>query len=128
MKRLQHLLEVVHLLGRFILFLFLLGHHPHQIRHITAEAAFHIFDGKIRVLHHIVKKSRNHRIGSQLQFLRHDAGHRHRMNDIRRSAFPLLAGVCLFGKFKSLTDAVAVFHRYVSFFHYGQDRFQLSVH
>ena len=127
MQRVEHLLEVFHLLGRFILHFFLFRHDSDQVGDIGTKTCLYIIECKRRIFGHVVQKRSNHRIRPQLQFFGHNPCHCYRMYNIGCTTFTFLSGMSLSGKLERFPNAYTIFGRHITPVHYGQNAFQLSV-
>ena len=62
MDRVQHLLEVIQLLGHLVMFLILLGDNANQECNIITKPFLYIINGELSVLHNIMQECCNDRI------------------------------------------------------------------
>ena len=126
-QRVEHLLEVVHLLRHVVVLFFSLRYHAHQVGHIVAKEVLDFINSVVGILYHIVQEGCNYRVGSQLQFLSHNTRHRHRVDDVRLSAFAFLSTMRFTRKRKRYADAIQFVRIHAASGHLGQHLFQLTI-
>ena len=98
MHRVEHLLEVVDLLGYFVLVLLLLGDNAHKKGYVVAEAFAYVLDGVVGVLDHVVQKGCDDGVGAKLQLHGYDAGNGYGVQNVWLAGLALLVVVSGFGK------------------------------